>query len=62
MAGQLTERIKKMVQNRTNESDSKLQEVDEWIERLKDAGFSVGDLESRAIQARMKNERLKGLL
>ena len=62
MAGQLTERIKKMIQARTSESDSKLSEVKEWVERLKNAGFSVGDLESRAIQAEMKNERLKGLL
>jgi hypothetical protein len=59
---QTSVRIKEMVLKRAAEGEAKLKEVDEWVERLKSAGFSVGDLESRLMQARIKNERLKELL
>lgn len=62
MSQQISDRIKNMIQKKASEGDSKLQEVEEWIGKLKNAGFNVNDLETRLVQAQLKNQRLRELL
>lgn len=62
MSSVVSERIKQLIQKRIHEGEEKLREVNEWIERLKSAGFNVSDLETRTMQAQLKNDRLRDLL
>lgn len=58
----MSENIRKSLQRRIEDSEVTLDSTREWIEKLKSAGFSVSDLETRQLAAEDELERLRMLL
>ena len=58
----LSENIQSLLSNRLQQSDQQLNETRQWIEKMRNAGFTVSDLESKQRLAEQRQERLRMLL
>ena len=59
---QLSNNIRNLLQTRIAQSQETLSETREWVNKLKAAGFTVTDLETRQTLQEAELERLRMLL
>ena len=58
----LSENMQKIIQSRIQQSEERLQETKEWIEKLEGAGYEINDLQKKQTLAEDGLERLRMLL
>ena len=58
----LSDNIKNLLQTRVTQSQQTLSETREWVDKLKAAGFTVTDLETKQTLQEAELERLRMLL
>lgn len=58
---QLTDHLNRIVESTIQDSQTKLAEIQSWIDKLKDAGIPVTDLETQYYKAQDIMQRLQAL-